>query len=168
MFLERKGVFPYCCMMLVNFEFSPRGGHPPGLIPSLGSPGCGTRDFLQRGTGCVCTGVCACVSPGRRVLELPGSPSALNARSAWVPNWVLKWFPSAPGCFQKRNEAMCIWVIFVCDTITVFILFHDPYQLDIFRSHEVMICLFLCSFTHSVLNSWLCHFRDQTYSIITN
>ena len=73
-FLERKGVFPYCCMMLVNFEFSPRGAHSPGSIPSLGSPGCGTRDFLQRGTGCVR----ACVNSGRRVLRLFGSPSVLG------------------------------------------------------------------------------------------
>ena len=35
----------------------------PGSIPSLGSLGCGTGDFPQRGTGVrVCTGVwCVCV-----------------------------------------------------------------------------------------------------------
>ena len=65
----------------------------PSSIPSLGSLGCGTGDFPQRGAGecvCVCIGVCvrarACVIHGRRVLGLPGSPSALSAGSVWVPN----------------------------------------------------------------------------------
>ena len=69
--------------------------------------------YPQRGTGvrvyrCV---VCACVSPGRRVLGLPGSPSALSARSAWMPNWVLTWFPVLLGAFKKKH---CIYCMDLC------------------------------------------------------
>ena len=47
-----------------------------------------TGDFPREGTGCVCVcvGWGVCVHSGRRVLGFPGSPSALSARSTWVPN----------------------------------------------------------------------------------
>jgi len=55
----------------------------------------------------VCIGVCACaracVIHGRRVLGLPGSPSALSAQSAWVPNMSSYMPASAPGNVQKKK-----------------------------------------------------------------
>ena len=78
------------------------------LLSRTGVPGweTGTTAVSQPGqinVFVVVVGVCTCVSPGKRVLGLLGSSSVLSARSAWVPNWVLTWFPSAPGCFQKKN-----------------------------------------------------------------
>jgi len=63
-----------------------RGGHPPGFDSQSGIARVWHRGFSPEGCRgvcvCVCIGVCACVIPGRRVIGLPGSPSALSARSA--------------------------------------------------------------------------------------
>jgi len=47
-----------------------------------------TGDFPREGTGCVgvCVGWGVCVHSGRRVLGFLGSPSALSARSACMPD----------------------------------------------------------------------------------
>ena len=79
----------------VRFPIWDRSGVAPGIFPR-GVPG----------GVCVRVYRCVCVIPGRRVLGLPGSPSALSARSAWVPNMSSYMPASAPGNVQKKNISM--------------------------------------------------------------